>query len=557
MKRRRRLARAQALAEAQASLDAGCSEREAAAGAGVARSTLRDWRSECSVGPAPAALAAFAETPEGVQWLHTQEIAAHFVITLLAGGGVRLVCRFLELSGLAQFVGASYGAQQKLNGALEEAVVAYAREERARLGASMPRREVTLCEDETFHPQICLVGLEPVSNFIVLERYAEDRSAATWTKVLRESLGDLPVAVVQGTSDEGAGLLRHVRKDLGAHHSPDLFHVQHEVVQATALNLARQVEQTAEAATQAQERLAAQRQAQRAYATEAHGPGRPPAFAERIRTAVTDLVAAEDAQRQAERRQAEAKELVRELGHIYHPYDPANGEAQPPERLAERFAGVWARLADIATAADLPERSRRQIAKAQRVTTQLLATVAFFFTLVHAKVEALALPPALETAVYERLIPALYLERVAARSTRAEPRAALRALSAQLLDPLRRPEHPLQALDATARATIERVAGECADLFQRSSSAVEGRNGQLSLHHHGRHRLSDRKLAALTAVHNYYIQHPDGTSAARRFFAAAPAPMFRELLQRMPLPPRPARKRPCPPRPPYLTPLAA
>jgi PAS domain-containing protein len=421
----------------------------------------------------------------------------------------------------------------------------------------MPRREVTLCEDETFHPQICLVGLEPVSNFIVLERYAEDRSAATWTKVLRESLGDLPVAVVQGTSDEGAGLLRHVRKDLGAHHSPDLFHVQHEVVQATALNLARQVEQTAEAATQAQERLAAQRQAQRAYATEAHGPGRPPAFAERIRTAVTDLVAAEDAQRQAERRQAEAKELVRELGHIYHPYDPANGEAQPPERLAERFAGVWARLADIATAADLPERSRRQIAKAQRVTTQLLATVAFFFTLVHAKVEALALPPALETAVYERLIPALYLERVAARSTRAEPRAALRALSAQLLDPLRRPEHPLQALDATARATIERVAGECADLFQRSSSAVEGRNGQLSLHHHGRHRLSDRKLAALTAVHNYYIQHPDGTSAARRFFAAAPAPMFRELLQRMPLPPRPARKRPCPPRPPYLTPLAA
>ncbi|MCU0503595.1 MAG: hypothetical protein MUC51_17890, partial [Anaerolineae bacterium] len=123
MRRRRRLERAQALAEAQAALEAGCPEREAAAVAGVARSTLRDWRSECSVGAAPAALAAFAKTPEGVEWLHALEIAAHFVITLLAGGGVRLVCRFLELSGLAQIVGASYGAQQKLNAALDVAVL--------------------------------------------------------------------------------------------------------------------------------------------------------------------------------------------------------------------------------------------------------------------------------------------------------------------------------------------------------------------------------------------------------------------------------------------------
>jgi hypothetical protein len=27
---------------------------------------------------------------------------------------------------------------------------------------------VTVCEDETFHPAICLVALEPVSGFILL-----------------------------------------------------------------------------------------------------------------------------------------------------------------------------------------------------------------------------------------------------------------------------------------------------------------------------------------------------------------------------------------------------
>ena len=58
-------------------------------------------------------------------------------------------------------------------------------------------------------------------------------------------------------------------------------------------------------------------------------------------------------------------------------------------------------------------------------------------------------------------------------------------------------------------------------------------------HHQGRHRLSDRKLAALTAVHNYHIRRADGTTAAERFFGRAHETLFAQVLQRMPLPPRP------------------
>lgn len=86
---------------------------------------------------------------------------------------------------------------------------------------------------------------------------------------------------------------------------------------------------------------------------------------------------------------------------------------------------------------------------------------------------------------------------------------------------------------------------------------MEGRNGQLALHHHGKHRLSHCKLAALTAMHNYFIRRPDGTTAAERFFGQSPAPMFERLLHHLDPPPRPARKRPRPPRPAYLEPLAA
>ena len=558
MRRRSRLERAEQLGAATVRRAAGQPQRQIAADLGVARSTLQDWCKPPPVGAAPAALAAFVETPAGMRWLHQIVLAAHFTITLQGGAGIRVVCQFLELSGLSAFVGTSYGTQQGLNAALEEAVVAVAGEQRTALAVGMAHRSVTVCEDETFHPQICLVALEPVSGLILLEQYAADRTAATWTQALDDALSGLSVTVIQGTSDEATALRRHVGVDLDAHHSPDLFHGQQEVSKATSLHLARQVRQAAATVATAQTRWEAERAAAQAYEAQSPRPcGRPPAFAARIHDALIDVVQAKAEETQALARQAEARELVRELGILYHPYDLEHGQAQPVERVAQRFNDVWTRLGRLATAADLPTRARERLAKAQRLTAQLLATITFFFATLHVQVEALALPPTLEGALLEHLIPALYLERVAARSTHAEPRHRLRALSALLLEPLRQPEHPLYILPDDERTRIEQVAGECADRFQRSSSCVEGRNGQLALHHHGRHRLSERKLTALTAAHNYHIRRADGTTAAERFFGRPHEPLFAQVLQRMPLPPRPARRRPRPPKQPYLIPVAA
>jgi len=550
-----RLEQAEKLQQAHELRASQQTQQAVAAELGVARSTLREWESASKKGGASAAMRAFFHSPEGIECLHQVVVAAHFVITLLGASGVRRVCQFLELSGLAEFVAPSYGSQQALNVALEEAVVNYARAQRLQLGPAMPAREVTVVKDETYHPAICLVALEPVSNFILLEQYADNRSAATWGAALTAATENLPIRINQGVSDEANGLLR-VQRDLGAHHSPDLFHVQHEVAKATSLNLARQTEQAAEAVAAAQTELEAQQQAQATYQAE-RPRGRPPAFAHRIEQAGAGLQEAHAEHARAQDRQAMARKVIAELSAAYHPYELPSGEAQPPERVAQRFTDAWQRLDELVEAADLPARARRQVAKAKRVTPQMVATLSFFFATLHARIEALNLAPAIETALLDHLVPAIYLDRVAKRGATAEQRVQLQAVRDRLLSPLHRPEHPLNQLPAEQRQALEQLACECADLFQRSSSCVEGRNGQLSLHHHGRHRLSDRKLEALTAVHNYFLLRPDGTTAAERFFGQAPTSLFSELLQRIPLPPKPAEKRPRPRPQSYLLPLAA
>jgi hypothetical protein len=114
-------------------------------------------------------------------------------------------------------------------------------------------------------------------------------------------------------------------------------------------------------------------------------------------------------------------------------------------------------------------------------------------------------------------------------------------------DKLNAPGSPLTGLPPDELTLIEQVATDSAHLFQRSSSCVEGRHGQLALHHHHLHRIRPRKLAALTTVHNYFIRRPDGTTPAERFFGSKPADLFEWLLNHVPMPARPARKRPPPP----------
>ena len=70
MKHRSRLERAEQRGAAVARLATGQPQRHVAADLGVARSTLQDWCKPTPVGAAPALLAAFVATPEGVQWLH-------------------------------------------------------------------------------------------------------------------------------------------------------------------------------------------------------------------------------------------------------------------------------------------------------------------------------------------------------------------------------------------------------------------------------------------------------------------------------------------------------
>src|SRR5215468_8868285 len=93
--------------------------------------------------------------------------------------------------------------------------------------------------------------------------------------------------------------------------------------------------------------------------------------------------------------------------------------------------------------------------------------------------------------------------------TAGEP---LRALAECLRTPLFEPGGALSTLSPMAQSQLKDKATTLAEVFQRSSSNVEGRHGYRSLRHHQMRGLDHpRKRACLTAMHNFFLTRADGT----------------------------------------------
>jgi len=513
----------------------------------VADSTLRHWlrtrwrRMKHSQWPGHTVR--FLESPEGLAVLHRMLTAAHLIFVEANDCGLRNLCAFLELSGLDEFIASSYGAQQPVAQQMESLLITFGEQEDQRLAAGMPPREISVALDETFHPGICLVGMEPVSDFLILEEYQPQRDGDTWNRCLGAKLAPLPITVCQVVSDQAQAIVHYAEADLGAHHSPDLFHVQQDTSRAVSLPLASQSRQAEEQRTKTQAKVAdiqAQFQACREQCPES---SLGPEFEQQLQQARTEEVAAGEHLSACQDRQQRASQARRGLSHDYHPFDVDNGQPLDEDEVGRRLASHLDTLQQIAAAAGLSAQATKKLAKARRVLKPMKATILFFWKMLGVWFSLWDLSEPVRHWMRQEFIPGLYLARAAEKASDAAERHRLRDLSQEILARARSPDGLWGTLSPEVQADLERKAQTCADLFQRSSSCVEGRNGQLSLKHHALHQFTLRKLQALTVLHNYLVRRADGTTAAERFYGTAPRDLFAWLLDRLSIPARPRAHR--------------
>ena len=519
---------------------AGTSGRQFARDHDLPRSTLQYWAGRQGAPGAGPELAAFFDSAAGLAFAHRLCTAAHLVFCLQGPCGLRLLSTFFRLAGLDGVAASSLGACHARQAELEQSVVAFAQGQRQRLAAGMAPREVTVAEDETYHPACCLVALDADAGFLLVEKYAAGRDQASWDAALAEGLAGLPaVTVRQVVGDCAAGLVAHAEAGLGVPHSPDLFHAQHELTKALAPALAAQTRQARRWRERAEGQQARAQKEADAAAGQPRRPGRPVDHAARVQHAEQVVAGMGRYVSTCEGRQEALRAAVRGLGEDDHPVDLATGDRQDAEAVRGKLEGRLAAVEQLAAAAGVSAKAAPALKKVRRLVPGLVAAVAFFWA--RAEAAALARFGAQAWGWARGWLCGQYARRAAAQAKGAGRRGELRALADRCLEAARGAAGP-QPPGGWAQA--DRWGREVAGGFHRSSSAVEGRNGQLALRYHSLHRLPGRKLEALTAVHNYWLKRADGTTAAERFFGSKPDDLFEYLVEHLPVPARPAKRRP-------------
>jgi len=98
----------------------------------------------------------------------------------------------------------------------------------------------------------------------------------------------------------------------------------------------------------------------------------------------------------------------------------------------------------VAIEADLSAQARTKLAKARRVLGRMQATVAFFWTMIAARLIAWGYDLTVQQWMRQELIPAYYLPRVAQKAGTAQERQRLWTLAAEVLARARSPGGPAQ-----------------------------------------------------------------------------------------------------------------
>jgi hypothetical protein len=369
----------------------------------------------------------------------------------------------------------------------------------------------------------CLVAIEGMSNFILLEKFTTDRKADTWAREVAESIADLEVQIEQVVSDE-CGALTSYTTSIGAQHSPDLFHGQHELTKATSAPLASQ--------ERSFEKKVLEEDAKVKKAVHKYGE-----HSEQAKAARGHHNLASFGLEVRKGRREKVRKAKKALGMAYHPVELESGVVQTADNIKVKIDRELKTIEEVARDANLSQNSLDRISKATRTFDRMITYMKFFFAMFAACVEGLMLNEEQRAFFVDVVFPLAYLKQVI-RKQGKDLQKKLTLLIAKLEE---------KARDGPWADELKEYwmvkAKEMAQKFQRSSSCVEGRNGMLSLLYHRRHRLNTVRLRALTEVYNYHVRREDGSTAAERFFGQSHGNVFEYLVENIRIPGKPRRSR--------------
>ena len=488
----------------------GLSQRQAAKKSGIPISTLRDL-SRVNENNFDLKVVEFIRSPEGFVFLHRLFMTMILQFVIPGFCGIRQFTAWLKISGLSNFIASSYSTWQEVVSNMEDKILTFEKDEREKLSKNMPEKKISLAIDETFFKKMCLVGVEPVSNFIFVEQYSDKRDAESWYNCITSNSADLKVKIVQIIGDQASGIISVAKNMFSSHYATDLFHIQREICKAGSIKIANQVRVAEDCVIKQSEGLEKIKETRSDLINSGFSTK---SIDLKIKNETKKLNQFQIINDENKGLQKKFKINLMGLSSALHPVNKITGVRKGVSLIEAEVSACLYEIKEIFSKIDLNEKSYSYFKKAEKAIPYLLSSISFFCTSVNEIVRELRLTKEQEYSFHSNLVSAAYLRRIS-KYEKSSDKIKIKNRADEL------EKKGLELFAEDQRENILKSAKDAANMYQRSSSVVEGRNSSLSLKNHSMKRLTSKRLSVLTIIQNYYVKNTEGTTAAERFFEQA------------------------------------
>jgi len=453
----------------------------------------------------------FWETEEGCQWLRILVYATIFLFGIKCGIGAETISQFFKMLRLTMHIAVSPTTIKDLRNKMEDVLIEYKddqekhhlREELLRIAGGV---------DETFFKEMILVFMDLPSGYIFLEEESKDRSYATWKEKIQQILKKFNIDFKYTVSDRAKALIKLAQQGMNCLSIPDLFHASHEIVKLFGLRLHRKQADLYNKLTKELAALALLKE-----------------LSQRLSNQEALISQLKNEYAFIESGIACYQGVLHKLSEIVHPFDIHSSEKHTSATVLNLLLELVEQIKTLQNEQEIND-DKKHIVKFENQIDGIASLIDAWWlwceeSLPHDKIDN-----ELKNWLLMYLLPSVYWQCQVNKTKKPGLKQSYR--KAFEYAQLKLQQHPLTPLFIIHKEWLSWAKGMVSN-FQRTSSAVEGRNGCLSQIHHNGRGISFKRLKALTVIHNYYLKRSDGTTAAERLFKKIFEDPFEVIVNKM------------------------
>jgi len=456
----------------------------------------------------------FWESAAGMRWLKLLVFGAIFHFGIRHGVGADMISDFFQLLRIEKHVGVSASSIKTMRKKIEKLIIEFQEIHQSSDMSAKPLKIVGGV-DETFFEEMILVLMDLSSGYIFFEEASDNRTYKTWFQKITTAVQDLNLDIQYFVSDRAKALIKLGETGFNCPSIPDLFHAEYEIVKTFGPAFGKKVSALTKKIDKALLTLA--------LLKEVGGN------ANKISVQKTLIQKLQNEQAHIEKGKKSYHTALHDISKAVHPFDLKTSRAKNSADLKETLSENLTNLSFLRATYCINDKKDR-LGKFGRQIEDIAWLINYWWLLADESLAQYEIDEKCKTWLLEIFLPYVYWERQTSKTKNPDLKkdyaSALSFARIQLEEDL---STPIQIKNKTWQLWAESMVSN----FQRTSSAVEGRNGYLSQRHHNGRGLLPERLKVLTIIHNFTLKRFDGTTAANRLFCKEFPDLFEWVVHRM------------------------